>query len=344
MSGGGKGTGASSYGTGWSPQNQPVASPGGNTNNQLPTMAGGPFPLPNPGPAGGQQNTVVSNPMPTPQLSRITSNGQVMRQFINNQPGNYNPMLPGAGQPPAQQQPVAGPGGNMNNQLPSAPVQNPQQNQAPGMGGGKGGMNGLGGLGGLGGGKGGSGATPDQVLSQHPDWKSNAGQVAPSWGSAPYTNAQGQGINADGSTWQPPWMRSPVANPGGNVNNQLPSAPVQNPQQNNNINFGGGNFASTINNGSQFAGTDSNGNAIYRHDYTPAFGSQVTEPSQFYNAQGQSVDSSSLANQYMQAQQIFGPSQQSYNRYASLLFGSGGPPPSLTNAQAIPGVNVNLNQ
>ena len=159
MSGGGKSIGAPGQTpNGTVNQQQPVASPGGNTNNQLPTMAGGPFPLPNPSPAGGQQNAVVSNPMPTPQLSRITSNGQVMRQFINNQPTNYNPMLPGAGQPPAQQQqPFLSPGQGQN------PLQPPQQidtgnfdNMPGGAGGGKGGMIGPGAAaGGTGGGKGG---------------------------------------------------------------------------------------------------------------------------------------------------------------------------------------------
>lgn len=156
MSGGGKSIGAPGQTpNGTVNQQQPVASPGGNTNNQLPTMAGGPFPLPNPSPAGGQQNAVVSNPMPTPQLSRITSNGQVMRQFINNQPTNYNPMLPGAGPTPIQQQqPIAGQGQN--------PLQPPQQidlgygQQPPGLGGGKGGMGGPAGAGGMGGGKSGT--------------------------------------------------------------------------------------------------------------------------------------------------------------------------------------------
>ena len=173
MSGGGKSIGAPGQTpNGTVNQQQPVASPGGNTNNQLPTMAGGPFPLPNPSPAGGQQNAVVSNPMPTPQLSRITSNGQVMRQFINNQPTNYNPMLPGAGQPPAQQQqPIASPGQGQNPLQPPQQIVTPGYGQqspgnlvAPGLGGGKGGM---------GGGKGGintgtPGQSPDNLFLPTP--------------------------------------------------------------------------------------------------------------------------------------------------------------------------------
>jgi hypothetical protein len=162
-----------------------------------------------------------------------------------------------------------------------------------------------------------------QILSQHPDWnltdygKAGGMLAAPSWGSAYYTDAQGNGYDQQGHLFTGGRFQMPEPTPVAPT--LAPVAPTPNPSNPGNINFGGGNFAPTIDtykpfdprtptpgpdgsmmlNGGgsggggvrgQFAGTDAQGNPVYNGSRGGAGGSDAMMLG-YFDANGNSLGS-----------------------------------------------------